>query len=62
MNNDDNNDEKIEKKEIEIITGDGSDLNISPVYEHIPYDDSLPSNRKKQNIVIPKGSSDKKKE
>ena len=27
--------EKEEKKEIEVVNGDGSDLAISPVYEHI---------------------------
>ena len=27
--------EKEEKKEIEVVNGDGSDLDISPVYEHI---------------------------
>ena len=41
-----------EKKKIEVVTGDGKDLNISPVYQHLevekPKDD-----KKKENIVIP---------
>ena len=56
----DESNEKKEKKEIKVINGDGSDLNISPVYEHITSD--TPSyNRKKENIVIPKGSSNNSK-
>ena len=48
-----------EKKEIEVITGNGKDLNISPVYDHIKIDTN--NNReKKKDIVIPKSSKDKK--
>ena len=43
-----------EKREIEVITGDGNDLNISPVYEHIKSDDIPKNTKKKKNIVIPK--------
>lgn len=51
------NDYDEEKKEIEVITGDGNDLDISPVYEHIK-SNSVPDNDgKKKDIVIPKGSS-----
>lgn len=49
-----------EKKEIEVVNGDGKELNISPVYEHIK-SDNVPSDNKKKDIVIPKGTSDKKK-
>ena len=49
-----------EKKEIEVISGDGKDLNISPVYEHIKSDNVPNSDNKKKDIVIPKGKSDKK--
>lgn len=46
-------DEKGEKEEeIEIITGDGSDLDISPVYDHIKLD--KPNKEKNQKIIIPK--------
>lgn len=46
-------DEKQDKKEIEIVSGDGSTLDISPVYEHI--DAAKPKNKdnKPKNIVIP---------
>ena len=45
--------EKEDKKEIEIVSGDGSNLDISPVYEHI--DAAKPKNKDKKptNIVIP---------
>ena len=51
--------EKDEKKEIEVVSGDGSNLDISPVYEHI--DAAKPKNKdnKPKNIVIP---GEKKKE
>lgn len=45
-------DEKENKKEIEVINGDGSNLDISPVYEHI--DAVKPKkDRKPKNIIIP---------
>lgn len=50
-----------EKKEIEVISGDGKDLNISPVYEHIKSDNVKNDDNKKNNIVIPKSVSDKDK-
>lgn len=41
------------KKEIEIISGNGKDLNISPVYDHI--DIEKPNIKKeKKKIIIPK--------
>ena len=48
-----------EKKQIKIISGDGKDLNISNVYDHINNDNSS-TDEKKKDIVIPKGSSEKK--
>lgn len=46
-------------KEIRVVTGDSSDLDISPVYEHL--DISKPKPKvKKENIVIPKVKKDKK--
>lgn len=47
------------KKDIKVVSGDGKDLDISPVYEHIK-SDNVPNDNKKKDIVIPKGSSDKK--
>lgn len=45
-------DEKENKKQIEVVSGDGSNLDISPVYEHI--EAVKPKNSKKpKNIVIP---------
>lgn len=40
--------------EIEIINGDGSDLNISPVYDHIKSGKPKCNDEKPKNIVIPK--------
>lgn len=43
--------EELEKKEIEIVTGDGSELDISEVHDHLS---SLrPKTNDKKNIVIP---------
>lgn len=50
-----------EKKEIQVVNGDGEDLNISPVYEHIKSDNVPADDKKKKDIVIPKGTSDNKK-
>ncbi len=46
-------DEKENKKEIEVISGDGSNLDISPVYEHIEAAKPKSRDKKPQNIVIP---------
>ena len=41
-----------ESKKIEIVSGNGKDLNISPVYDHI--DIEKPKEEKeKKNIIIP---------
>ena len=47
------NDEK-EKKEIEVVDGDGSELNISPVYEDISDLRPKSNDKKPKDIVIPK--------
>lgn len=45
------NDKK--NKKIEVISGNGDNLNISPVYDHI--DIEKPKNDKeKKNVVVPK--------
>lgn len=56
------NENKESKKEIKVINGNGKDLlNFSEVYEHIKTStNSNEEKDKKKEIVIPKGSSDKK--
>lgn len=41
-----------EKKDIEVVTGDDSDLDISDVYDHINFD-KVRDNPEKKNIIIP---------
>lgn len=41
-----------EKKKIEVITGDGKNLDISPVYQHLEVEKPK-EEKKKENIVIP---------
>ena len=43
--------EKKANKKIEVISGDGKDLNISPVETHIPL--SKPKIKEKKEIIIP---------
>ncbi len=50
-----------ENKEIEIVSGDGSELDISPAYEHL--NGVTPKSTKEdkpKNIVIPKEKKNKK--
>ena len=56
-----NEENKKQKKEIQVVNGDGTDLNISPVYDHIKSSNTPSNNKKKEDIVIPKSSTDKKK-
>lgn len=42
-----------EKKKIEIVDGDGSNLNISSVYDHLNSGKPKSSDNKPKNIVIP---------
>ena len=50
-----------EKREIEVITGDGTNLEFSPVFEHLNVAKPKPKdeNEKKKKIIIP-GLKDKK--
>ena len=41
-------------KKIEVISGDGSNLDISPAYDHINDTTPQPSSKKPKNIIIPK--------
>ena len=43
-----------EKKDIEVVSGDGSNLDISPVYEHLSAGKPTPSDKKPTNIVVPR--------
>lgn len=43
-----------EKKEIKIISGDGSNLDLSPVYENINSVKPKDQESKPKNIIIPK--------
>lgn len=49
-----------DKKNFELVSGDGSDLNISPVYPHL--NESVPksSEKKPKNVVVPKELKSKK--
>lgn len=49
-----------QKKEMEVVTGDGKDLDISPVYDHVIIDKPVQSSQKK-NVIIPKEKKNKKK-
>lgn len=48
-----------EKKDLEIVSGNGSNLDISPVYEHLSNERPKTTTKKPKNIVIP-GKSNKK--
>ena len=54
-------DSQEEPNEIEIVTGDDSELEISNVYDHLNLD-KVRNNPDKKNIVIPEVKKDKKKE
>ena len=49
-----------QKKEIKIVSGDGKDLEISKVYEHLPIEKPKINDKTNKNIVIPKEKKDKK--
>lgn len=48
-----------EKKELEVVTGDGSNLDISPVYEDINAARPKPKDSNPKNIIIPKENKKK---
>lgn len=43
-----------EKKKLEVVTGNGSDLDISPVYDHLSVAKPKSAKEKPTCIVIPK--------
>ena len=52
-----------DNKKLEVVSGDGSNLEISPVYEHLNAGKPKTDEDKPKNIVIPKvNPSGKKKE
>ena len=54
--------EKEDKKEIEVVSGDGSNLDISPVYEHINAAKPKSKEKKPTNIVVPWQKKDEEKD
>lgn len=50
-----------EKKEIEVVTGDGTELEFSPVFEHLNAvkPKTKDENEKKKKIIIPGLKKDK---
>ena len=46
--------DKNEKKDIEIVSDDGSSLDISPVYENINIVKPKTQEEKPKNIIVPK--------
>lgn len=44
----------MDKKEIKIVSGDGKDLDISPVYQHLEVEKPKEKNTNKKEIIIPK--------
>ena len=52
--------ERDERKELKIVSGDGSELDISPAYEHLK-DTKKAGEDKPKNIVVPKEINEKKK-
>ena len=50
-----------EKKSIEVVSGDGSNLDISPVYDHLNASTPKSSEEKPKNIVIPEEKFTKEK-
>lgn len=50
-----------EKKNLEVVSGDGSTLNISPVYDHLNVGTPKSSHSKPKNVIIPKETHKKNK-
>ena len=45
-----------EKKDIEVVSGDGTELDISPVYDNVNTLNPKKKDDKPHNIVIPKSN------
>ena len=48
-------------KKLEVVDGDGSNLDISPAYDHLNAGTPKPASKKPKNIVVPKSMKEKKK-
>lgn len=48
-----------ENKKIEVVKGDGSNLNISPAYDHLNAGTPTPASKKPKNIIVPKSIKEK---
>ena len=46
-----NEEAKNKKREIQVVNGDGTDLEISPVYDHIKSPNTPSNDNKKNNYV-----------
>ena len=46
--------EKKKNKDIEVITGNGKNLDISPVYNHVKIDKRDTQKNKNKKIIVPK--------
>ena len=44
--------DKEEKKDIEVVSGDGTDLNISPVYDNLDIAKPDEDTNTKKNVII----------
>ncbi len=51
-----------EKKNLEVVSDDGSSLDISPVYDHLNAAKPKPAKEKPKDIVIPKETNKKNTE
>lgn len=49
------------KKEIEIVNGDGSNLDISHVYDHLNTGKPIYNDKKPKNIIIPRSHKNTEK-
>lgn len=49
------------KKNLEVVSGNRSELDISPVYDHLNVAKPKSAKKKPTNIVIPKATSKNKK-
>ena len=49
------------KKEIEVVNGDGSTLDISPVYDHLNAAKPKGKDKSKKNIIVPNEKKIEKK-
>ncbi len=41
-------------KQIEVVNGDGKNLNISPIYKHLSIQKPKSKEEKKKDIIVPK--------